>query len=52
MLSTCKSMKIFDLINQFLKEFNQAMSDHQLREDKGQKHRHKPNRLSDSEVID
>ncbi len=51
MLSTCKITEIFYLINQFLKEYNQTMSDPQLREDNGQKHRKKPNRLFGSEVI-
>ena len=49
MLGTCEITKIFYLMDEFSKEFNQTMSYHQLREDNSKKHRNKPNRLSDSE---
>ncbi len=51
MLSTCEITEIFYLMDEFSKEFNQTMSAHQIREDNGKKHRNKPNRLSDSEVM-
>ena len=51
MLSTCEITEIFYLIDEFSKEFNQTMSKHQIRENNDKKHRNKPNRLSDSEVM-
>ena len=51
MLSTCEITEIFYLMDEFSKEFNQTLSGHQIREDNGKKHRNKPNRLSDSEVM-
>ncbi len=51
MLSTCEITEIFYLMDEYSKEFNQAMSAHQIREDNGKRHRNKPNRLSDSEVM-
>jgi hypothetical protein len=51
MLSTNEVMEIFYLIDEFSKEFDMTLSRHQLRDDNGKKHRNKPNRLSDSEVM-
>ena len=51
MLSVNEVTEIFYFIDEFSKEFNQTMSKHQIIEDDGKKHRNKPNRLSDSEVM-
>ena len=51
MLSTCEITEIFYLIDEFSKEFNETMSKHQITEDNVKRHRNKPNRLSDSEVM-
>ena len=51
MLSVNEVTELFYLIDEFSKEFNQTMSNHQIIEDNGKKHRNKPNRLSDSEVM-
>jgi len=51
MLSVNEVTEIFYLIDEFSKEFNQTMSNHQIIEDNGKKHRDKPNWLSDSEVM-
>jgi len=51
MLSVNEVTEIFYLIDEFSKEFNQTMSNHQIIEDNGKKRRNKPNRLSDSEVM-
>jgi hypothetical protein len=51
MLSTNEVTGIIYLIDEFSKEFEHSFSKHQLNEDNGIKHRNKPNRLSDSEVM-
>ncbi|MDR2914713.1 MAG: IS982 family transposase, partial [Tannerella sp.] len=51
MLSTNEVMEIFYLIDEFSKEFDMTLSRYQLRDDNSKKHRNKPNRLSDSEVM-
>jgi hypothetical protein len=51
MLSTNEVTEIFYLIDEFSKEFEHSIFKHQLNEDNGIKHRNKPTRLSDSEVM-
>jgi hypothetical protein len=51
MLSTDEITEIFYLTDEFSKEFDMTLSKHQLRDDNGKRHRNKPNRLSESEVM-
>ncbi|NDV97646.1 IS982 family transposase [Dysgonomonas sp. 521] len=51
MLSVCEVTDIFYLCDEFTKEFESFSTRHRLREDNGKKHRNKPNRISDSEVM-
>lgn len=51
MLSVTEVTDIFYLCDEFSKEFELFYPKHALREDNSKKHRNKPNRLSDSEVM-
>lgn len=51
MLSTDEVTEIFYLIDEFSKEFNSTLSEHRLSNDNNRKHRNKPNRMSNSEVM-
>lgn len=51
MLSKDEVTDIFYLIDEFSKEFEFNLSKGQLQEDNARKHRNKPNRLSDSEIM-
>lgn len=51
MLSINEITEIFYLADEFSKEFNSTLSGHLLSKDTTRKHRNKPNRMSDSEVI-
>lgn len=51
MLSICEVTDIFYLCDEFVSEFNHHFSKHLLKEDNGKKHRNKPNRMSDSELM-
>lgn len=51
MLSTDEITEIFYLTDEFSKEFDMTLLKHQLRDDNGKRHRNKPNRLSDSEIM-
>jgi len=51
MLTTNEVTEIFYLSDEFSKEFAITFKKHVLHEDDGRKHRNKPNRLSDSEVM-
>jgi len=50
MIST-KLVEIFYLADEFCKEFYKVMEGHLLPNDNGKKHRNKPSKLSDAEVI-
>jgi hypothetical protein len=51
MLTVNEVTEIFYLSDEFSKEFALTFKKHVLHEDNGKKHRNKPNRLSDSEVM-
>lgn len=51
MLSLCEITDIFYLCDEFSSEFSKTLPSHLLKEDNGKKHRNKPNRISDSEVM-
>ncbi|MDR3119140.1 MAG: IS982 family transposase, partial [Mediterranea sp.] len=51
MLTVSEVTEIFYLSDEFSKEFDITIKKHALQENKGRKHRDKPNRLSDSEVM-
>lgn len=51
MLSINEITEIFYLADEFSKEFNSTLSVHLLSKDTTRKHRNKPNRMSDSEVM-
>jgi len=51
MLTVNEVTDIFYLSDEFSKEFDVAYKKHHLKEDNGKKHRNKPNRLSNSEVM-
>jgi hypothetical protein len=51
MLTSAEITEIFYLSDEFSKEFDVEVKKHLLQEDTGKKHRDKPNRLSDSEVM-
>lgn len=51
MLSSCEVTDIFCLCDEFFSEFEYFYPKHALREDNGKRHRNKPNRMSDSEVM-
>ena len=49
MLSTNKVIKIFYMADDFCKFFNETVKKHSIED--GKKHRNKPSRLSDAEMI-
>jgi Transposase DDE domain. len=51
MLTVNEVTEIFYLSDEFSKEFDVAYKNHLLKENNGKKHRNKPNRLSNSEVM-
>lgn len=51
MLSVCEITDIFYLCDEFSSEFNKSIPNYRLKEDNGKKHRNKPNRMSDSEIM-
>ncbi len=51
MLTPNEVTEIFYLCDDFTKEFDMTFKKHVLRKDNDKKHRNKPNRLSDSEVM-
>lgn len=51
MLSSCEVTDIFYLCDEFTTDFEDFYPKRALREDNSKKHRNKPNRLSDSEVM-
>lgn len=51
MLSDCKVTEIFCLADDFCKYFNNTVKKHTLESNDGKKHRDKPNKLSNAEVI-
>jgi hypothetical protein len=51
MLTVNEVTEIFYLSDDFSKEFDITIKKHVLQENNGKKHRNKPNRLSDSEVM-
>jgi hypothetical protein len=51
MISHCEVTEIFYLCDEFSKEFEKSTKTYRLQPDNGKKHRNKPNRLSDSEVM-
>lgn len=51
MLSICEITDIFYLCDEFSSEFNKSILNYRLKEDNGKKHRNKPNRMSDSEIM-
>jgi hypothetical protein len=51
MLTACEVTEIFYLSDEFSKEFAITFKKYILRQDNGKRHRNKPNRLSDSEVM-
>ena len=51
MLTVNEVTESFYLSDEFSKEFDVAYKNHLLKEDNGKKHRNKPNRLSNSEVM-
>jgi hypothetical protein len=51
MIEEDKITEIFYLCDEFSKEFEKTFENHHLHEDNGKKHRNKPNRLSDSEIM-
>ena len=51
MLSIGEVSEIFYLCDEFSKEFELSFSKHKLTTEGGKKHRNKPNRMSDSEVM-
>lgn len=51
MLSLCEITDIFYLCDEFSLEFNNIFPSRLIREDTGKKHRNKPNRMSDSEIM-
>ena len=51
MFKTSNLVEIFCLADEYCKEFYKAMEGHQLAEDGGKRHRNKPSKLNDAEVI-
>ena len=51
MLSDGKITEIFCMADDFCKFFNETVKRHTLEENDGKKHRNKPNKLSDAEII-
>jgi hypothetical protein len=51
MISKCEITEIFYLCDEFSKEFEKKVKNYRLQPDNEKKHRNKPNRLSDSEVM-
>jgi hypothetical protein len=51
MLTVNEVTEIFYLSDEFSKEFETTFKKHILKKENGTKHRNKPNRLSDSEVM-
>jgi len=51
MNSNVNLVEIFYFTDEFCKEFEKMVRGHQLEQDAGKKHRNKPSRLSDAEVI-
>jgi len=51
MIDNNKITEIFYLCDEFSKEFSKTVEKHSLLQDDGKKHRNKPNRLSDSELM-
>ncbi len=51
MLSHREITDVFYLCDEFSLELNKELPNYLLKEDDGKKHRNKPNRLSDSEVL-
>ena len=51
MLSDDKITEIYCLADDLCKFFNETVEKHSIEADDGERHRNKPNRLSDAEVI-
>lgn len=51
MLSFCEITEIFYLCDEFSVEFEKMVSSHMIQEDNDKKHRNKPNRMSNSEIM-
>jgi len=51
MISQCEIIEIFYLCDEFSKDFEKTVKNYYLPQYDGRKHRNKPNRLSDSEVM-
>lgn len=51
MFKTSKLVEIFCMVDEFCKEFYKVMEGHQIAEDTAKKHRNKPSKLNDAEVI-
>lgn len=51
MFTDTNLVEIYCLVDEFCKEFNKVMAGHQLPQTDGKKHRNKPSRLNDAEVI-
>ena len=51
MLSDGKITEIFCMADDFCQFFNETVKKHTLEENDGKKHRNKPNKLSDAEII-
>ena len=51
MITNCEITEIFYLCDEFSKEFEKNVENYRLKPNDGKKHRNKPNRLSDSEVM-
>jgi len=51
MNSNVNLVEIFYFTDEFCKEFSKMVRGHQLKQDNGKRHRNKPSRLSDAEVI-